>query len=760
MLISDAMRFSKITRIFSLIFLCSWFSPLVQGQHARIFPQPQSYTLNGENFEFTGKLFVEKVPELESMFSIIKDQFLAEEGVSLELAENQEPEISVFQAKNLREGYYRIVITKFGVRIEYADSQGLFYAFQSLLQQTVSASKMEGVIVEDWPTMSYRGVHLDCARHFFTIPELEGFIDEIARLKFNKFHWHLTDDQGWRLEIKKYPKLTEVGAWRDSTLIGHFSKTPVEYDHDKYGGFYTQEQAKALVEYAKLRGIEIIPEIEMPGHARAALAAYPELGCTGVQQGVVGTWGVFDDVFCSKDETISFLQDVLDEVIAIFPSRTIHVGGDESPKVRWEVCPACQKQMKDHNLHNEHELQSYVIGEMSKYLSSKGRVLMGWDEILEGGLAENAQVMSWRGTEGGIAAAKAGHNVVMTPTSYCYFDYYQSGSSGEPLAIGGYLPLEKVYSFQPVPKELTENERKYILGGQANLWTEYLPDMHAVYYNAFPRLLAMSEVLWTEEKNRKTYNEFVVGLNKSVFPYLEEHSINFSKAAFEPKVNWDYSEVGVKLSIDYPLTEAEVGFYRTHEMEFNEYAHIVEPVVYIHRTDEKEVITYDAEVMLDGKLAGLSKVKITSHMAIGVSVDFETPPSEKYNVHGDLGLVDGVVGSKPWKGNQWLGFEEDTVSFMLDFGQRRSFSNISLGVLDDPGSWIYKPLNVQVSYSKFGRKWKTTELEFNDDAFILSKKVRVRQLRFTVINNEKIPDGLPGAGFTPWTFLDEIIITK
>lgn len=616
--------------------------------------------------------------------------------------------------------------------------------------------------MEDEPAFHYRGVHLDCARHFFTIPELEGFIDEMARLKFNKFHWHLTDDQGWRIEIKKYPMLTEIGAWRDSTLIGHFSKTPVEYDHVKYGGFYTQQQAKDLVEYARKRGIEIIPEIEMPGHARAALAAYPELGCTGIQQGVVGTWGVFDDVFCSKDQTISFLKDVLDEVVAIFPSKTIHVGGDESPKVRWEVCPACQKQMKDNGLHNEHELQSYVIGEMSKYLSSKGRVLMGWDEILEGGLAENAQVMSWRGTEGGIAAAKAGHNVVMTPTSYCYFDYYQSGSPGEPLAIGGYLPLEKVYAFQPIPKELNEEERKYILGGQANLWTEYLPTMEAVYYSAFPRLAAMSEALWTEEKNRKSYNEFVVGLNNFVFPHLEELGINYSKAAFEPKVNWDYSEVGLVLSIDYPLPEAEVGFRRMHlmEMESDEFARILESQVYIQRTDQQEVNIFDAEVMLNEKLAGLTKVRIISHMAIGASVWFETPPSEKYNVHGDLGLVDGVKGSKPWKGNQWLGFEEDTTSFMLDFGQRRSFSTISLGVLDDPGSWIYKPLKVQVSYLKWGKKWKTTELEYSNDAFKLSKKLRTRQLRFTVINNEKIPEGLPGAGFTPWTFLDELIITK
>jgi hexosaminidase len=729
------------------------------SQHARIFPQPQSYVVSNESFEFNEKLFVELTPELEPILTVIKYQFMDQHAVELDVAALIQPDIKVEKITDSRQAYYRLAITKSGAKIEYSDSQGLFYALQSLLQQTVSSNIIMGATIEDWPNLGYRGVHLDCARHFFTIPELENFIDEIARLKFNKFHWHLTDDQGWRLEIKKYPKLTSVGAWRDSTLIGHFSKTPVEYDHVRYGGFYTQEQAKTLVQYAKLRGVEIIPEIEMPGHAGAALAAYPELGCTGIQQGVVGTWGVFDDVFCSKDETISFLKNVLDEVIAIFPSKTIHVGGDESPKVRWEVCPACQKQMKDHSLHNEHELQSYVIGEMSKYLSSKGRILMGWDEILEGGLAENAQVMSWRGTEGGIAAAKAGHYVVMTPTSYCYFDYYQSGSPGEPLAIGGYLPLEKVYAFQPVPKELNENERKFILGGQANLWTEYLPDMDAVYYSAFPRLVAMSEVLWTEEKNRKTYNEFVVGLNKSVFPYFEKHNINYSRAAFEPKVNWEYSDKGFQLTISSPFKEADMRFRNPVQLGF-EHGYHTTPVLDLERTDRVVPVNYNAEVLINGSLAGQTPVKLQTHLAIGCNMDFETSPSEKYNVHGDLGLVDGVVGGKPWKGDQWLGFETDTIKFQLDFGYEQKLKKISLGTLNDPGSWIYRPKKVAIEYSLDGEKWKKRNMILTGDSFISSKRMKTRFIRFTVTNDEKIVSGLPGAGFTPWTFLDELIITK
>ncbi len=748
-------RSVKWSLVFALI--CS---QNVFGQHSRIFPQPQNCVTSTDVFEFNGKLTVQFNEEFLPMFEPLAKQFLLENGTVLEIAK-EKANISLVESNIVTDGYYHLEITKSGIRIEYADYQGIFYAFESLIQQTISSSKIEGAVIDDWPSFGYRGVHLDCARHFFTIAELKDFIDQMARLKFNKFHWHLTDDQGWRLEIKKYPKLTEIGAWRDQTLVGHFSDTPVVYDGKRYGGFYTQEDAKELIKYAADRGIEIIPEIEMPGHARAALAAYPELGCTGIQQGVAETWGVFDDVFCSKEETLTFLEGVLDEVCDLFPSQTIHIGGDESPKTRWKVCPACQQQIKDNGLHDEHELQSFVVQRMSAYLNAKGKTLMGWDEILEGGLAENAQVMSWRGTEGGIAAAKAGHKVVMTPTSYCYFDYYQSGSPGEPLAIGGYLPLEKVYSFDPIPNELSQKDSIYILGGQANLWTEYLPDMNAVYYNAFPRLVAMSEVLWTREKNRKSYNEFVVGLNSTVFPYFEKRKVNYSRAAFEPKVIWDSTETGIKLSMDYPLKEATLGFHLIGHVGINKYARIVLPIAYVDRSNESQEHYYNAEVSIDNQVVGENLVKIISHLALGKKLNFITQPSEKYNVHGSMGLTDGVVGQMPWKGNQWLGFEEDTVQFELDFGLKTKFSNIKLGYLDDPGSWIYAPVECVVEYSKDGETWvKAKATVDKSDSFWLHQKLNVRYLRITTINKEKIPEGQTGAGFTPWTFLDELIITK
>ncbi len=311
-------------------------------------------------------------------------------------------------------------------------------------------------IIEDEPRFVYRGMHLDVGRHMFPVATIKRYIDMLALHKMNTFHWHLTEDQGWRIEIKKYPKLTEIGAFRNETVVGHAGRPPLVFDGKRYGGFYTQDEVRDVVAYAKSKFITVIPEIEMPGHAMAALASYPELSCTGGPFEVNTKWGVMDDVFCAgKEETFTFLQDVLTEVIDLFPGTYIHVGGDECPKARWEKCPLCQKRIKDEGLKDEHELQSYFIQRIEKFLSSKGRKLIGWDEILEGGLAPEATVMSWRGTKGGIAAAKQKHDVIMTPSSHVYLDYYQCEPAGQPLAIGGYLPLEKVYSFNPMPEELT-----------------------------------------------------------------------------------------------------------------------------------------------------------------------------------------------------------------------------------------------------------------------------------------------------------------
>jgi hexosaminidase len=421
---------------------------------------------------------------------------------------------------------YQLSVSKKGIKIEAASPAGLFYGVQTLLQllpaEVEGPGKAEGVPwkvpfvkIEDRPRFVWRGAHLDVGRHFFPKEFVKKYIDLLAKYKMNTFHWHLTEDQGWRIEIPKYPRLTEVGAWRRESL----------HDGIPHGGFYTQDDIREVVAYAKKRFITIVPEIEMPGHSLAALAAYPELSCSGGPFEVCTEWGVFNDVYCPGNEkTFEFLEDVLTEVIGLFPGEFIHVGGDEVPKVRWQNCVKCQARIKAEGLKGEDELQSYFIKRIEAFLSAKGKRLIGWDEILEGGLAPNATVMSWRGIEGGIEAAKSGHDVVMSPTSHCYFDYYQ-GLFDEPWAIGGFLPIDKVYAYEPLPAELPAEQAKHILGAQANVWTEYLSESSQVEYMLLPRLLALSEVVWSP-KDLRGFADF----SRRIIPHydrLAEAALNF-----------------------------------------------------------------------------------------------------------------------------------------------------------------------------------------------------------------------------------------
>ena len=409
---------------------------------------------------------------------------------------------------------YKLNVSKDGIRISGKD-KGLFYAVQSILQMLPNDGvlKLPSVIIKDEPRYSYRGLHLDVSRHFFSKDVIKEIISQMAFYKLNNFHWHLTDDQGWRIEIKKYPKLTEIGSKRAQTLVGNkFERFPLFFDGNPYGGFYTQEEIKEVVQFATERHVNVIPEIEMPGHASAAVAAYPSLACFPSNDfKVIETWGVFEDVFCAgKEETFEFLEDVLEEVLALFPSTYIHIGGDECPKTRWKVCPNCQKRIKELGLKDEHELQSYFIKRIEKSLNAKGRQIFGWDEILEGGLAPNAAVMSWRGEQGGIAAAKQKHPVIMTPEDYVYFDHNQGFSLNEPLSVGRLTNTKEVYDYNPTPVDsLTVDEQKYIVGVQANLWSEYLTSPAKLNYMLYPRVFALAEIAWTNTEN-KNYNNFTL----------------------------------------------------------------------------------------------------------------------------------------------------------------------------------------------------------------------------------------------------------
>lgn len=516
---------SNILIMMTLLNLTSCQGEVIRPE-VQIIPQPASLVNMEGTFSIgsqTKILINSESAEMHKVTGVLCQRLEDFFGISNKISFSGAPEKkSIFLKLNTgmsvsKEAYHLLVSPK-GIILESPSPNGLFYGIQSLLQlmpplkKKLSEVVIPSLEIRDSPRFAWRGLHLDVGRHFMPKEFVKKYLDYMAIHKFNTFHWHLTEDQGWRIEIKKYPRLTEVGSVRKETLVGHYgSKT---YDGTPAGGFYTQEEVKEIVAYAADRFITVVPEIEMPGHSLGALTAYPELGCTGGPYEVATTWGVFDDVYCAgKEETYAFLQDVLTEVMPLFPGEYFHIGGDECPKTRWAKCPLCKQKMKDEGLKTEHELQSYFVQRMEKFLNDNGKKLIGWDEILEGGLAPNAAVMSWRGEKGGIAAAKEHHYVVMTPGDYCYLDHYQADPKNEPLAIGGFLPLKKVYSYEPVPAGLTEDEAKYVLGAQGNVWTEYMKSPEQVEYMVFPRAAALAEVIWSP-KGPKDYENFKVRLNR------------------------------------------------------------------------------------------------------------------------------------------------------------------------------------------------------------------------------------------------------
>ncbi len=519
-----------------------------------IIPQPKELKFGRYSFKLDQNTVIAyQEKSLKDMSGYFSDLLISTFGITLKtMAFDDAPATNTIVlrlAAEIKEGIgeegYVLIVKEGNVIIRAKTQSGLFYGIQSLYQLLLTGEKVEdgteisivipALEIFDEPRFSYRGMHLDVARHMFPVEFIKKYIDLLALYKFNTFHWHLTEDQGWRIEIKKYPELTEIGSMRKETLIGHGGKQPFKYDGEPYGGYYTQDEIKEIVDYAAKRQITVIPEIEMPGHSLAALATYPDLACTPGPFEVATRWGVFEDIYCTKEETFEFLENVLLEVMELFPSEYIHIGGDEAPKARWKECPVCQEVIQKEGLKDEHELQSYFIQRMEKFLNSHGRKIIGWDEILEGGLAPNATVMSWRGTEGGIAAAKQGHDAIMTPGSHCYFDHYQSKSDTEPLAIGGYITLEKLYSYDPVPDTLTPEEANHILGAQGNVWTEYMKTPEHVEYMVLPRLAALSEVNWSDKKdwnrfkNKMDYHFRIyddLGYNYCDHPYENNNSNN------------------------------------------------------------------------------------------------------------------------------------------------------------------------------------------------------------------------------------------
>lgn len=670
--------------------------------------------------------------------------------------------IRVQDANDARD-QYELDLVYDTIYITHYSEAGKLYGISSLIQLIKEENNQLFITpfkLSDHANFQWRGQHLDVCRHFFTVDEVKRHIDLMAFYKFNKFHWHLTDDQAWRIEIKKYPRLTEIGAFRDSTLIGAYTTNPTNWDLTKqYGGFYTQEQIKDVVKYAQMRNVTIVPEIEMPGHARAALAAYPELGCTGKRPPLIGYWGVFDEIFCSNEKTISFLQDVLTEVLELFPSEYIHIGGDEAPKTQWKACTVCQQTIKTNNLKDEHELQSWFVHQMDDFLTKKGRKLLGWDEILEGGLSPNAAVMSWQGFAGGIAAAQQKHEVVMTPNDYCYFDYYQGNRALEPHSIGGLVTLEKVFNFNPIPSNLNTSYHKYIKGAQANLWTEYIKTYDHVQYMMYPRALAMIEAIWTAPKVKRSYEMFIQKLEDRQFDLLKCWNVNFATSYAQPQFEVTVSGLGIlgeahsngdfsAVKLEYPTAQgsndpfsskSNSRFVVQRNKQLGKSTHTIKA------TELRYNITLD--------------LNLTLHKGLGLKVDFITAPHPSYSLNAATKLVDGIIGQRPRLSNQWVGFNSKTTELVVHLDKEIKNKSITIGFLNEKGSWIYLPSEVRLIASKNGKKWKLLETRtVTGEQEKFNFKSKYKQLKLEIISLDAIPDNQPGAGTVPFTFMDELII--
>jgi len=538
-------------KIVVLLWICCSMKSFSQNQ--LIIPQPSSFTAKEGNFSISKETKIVLLnPQLDKSAHFLQQYIEHIYGVTLAIVNKSTATANIVlsntQKVNPTRGGYTLNISSSSIHIDGENDEGVFYGVQSLIQVLPFTKSLPilapAMSVEDQPRFIYRGMHLDVSRHFFPIAFIKKYIDFIAMHKMNRFHWHLTDDQGWRIEIKKYPKLTAIGGYRNGTTIGRYPGTG--NTGIKYGGYYTQEEIKEIVQYASDRYVEVIPEIELPGHASAAIAAYPELSCfpeeatkhpaktawigseTGKQ--VQQTWGVFEDVFAPTETTFKFLENVFDEVLPLFPSKYIHIGGDECPKESWKRSAFCQQLIKDKNLKDEHGLQSYFITRIEQYINSKGKQIIGWDEILEGGLAPNAIVMSWRGEKGGIEAAKQKHQVIMTPGEWMYFDHKQKQKE-DSVTIGGYTTVQKVYSYEPVPKQMNAEDAKYVLGAQANVWTEYITNTSKVEYMIFPRMSALSEVLWSG-KEQRNWSHFEPRLKRQ-FDRYKWLGWNYSNSFFE-----------------------------------------------------------------------------------------------------------------------------------------------------------------------------------------------------------------------------------
>ncbi len=715
--------------------------------------------------------------ELEVISGIVAELWQSYLGFELqtEFAQTNPSNAVVFSINDIYdetigdEGY-RIDINGSGLVVSANKPAGILYGSQTVYQllSTHTNGRLPGLQITDYPRFEYRGLHLDVSRHFHPIEFIYKLIDQMAKHKLNVFHWHLIDDQGWRLEIKKYPKLTEVGAWRVDMSDVHWNARPLVNDPENatYGGYYTQEEVKALVAYAAERNITVMPEIEMPAHVMSALAAYPELSCTGENLGVPpgGVWPITHIYCAGNDDVFEFLENVLLETMEMFPSEYIHIGGDEADKTEWRSCPKCQARIRNEGLADEDELQSYFITRMEKFLNAHGRMLMGWDEILEGGLAPNATVMSWRGEAGGIQAAQMGHNVVMTPTSHLYFDYYQGDPDMEPAAFGGFIPLSRVYSYEPIPEVLTPEEGKLVLGAQANVWTEYMPDSRHVEYMTFPRLAALAEVVWSPSETRN-WGDFSRRMEAQYKRYAKQ-DINYALSAFQvsatPEVNLENKTLEITLNSE--VYQPEIRYTLDGSDPGNRSNIYTGPI----ELDQSAIL--NAAVFVDGKsMNQILQREYHLHKGFLRSVEQKYPNNSHYDGHGEYSLVNGIRGTRNHHDGNWKGFLRSDLVATIDLGEEKTISNMSVDALHSSGAHIFLPQWVSFEVSSDGDVFQLVEQVEKEHDLLDSERFveiyttekpaeNVRFVRVTVKNQGVCPPGHSNEGGSAWLFVSEITI--
>jgi len=710
--------------------------------NSNIIPLPKEMIIKNQNFELNKSISIkyDDLFEVEGEFleRILSDQFNINTGQNGKL-------ISLKKGNNYIKEGYQLKINRNDISIEASSGEGIFYGIQTLIQ-LMELNRHENNIVlptckiNDSPSFKHRGMLLDCCRHFFDKKVIKKYIDLLSQYKMNKLHWHLTEDQGWRIAIDKYPKLTSIGSQRKDSS-------------GSYGGYYTKEDIKEIVYYAKNKHIEVIPEIEFPGHSQAAIAAYPQLSCTGKPIDVATEWGVFKDIYCAgNDSVFTFMEDVLGEVIELFPSSFIHIGGDEAPKTRWENCPKCQKRMLEENLKDEHELQSYFIKRIEKYLNSRGKTLIGWDEILEGGLAKNAVVQSWRGMNGGIEAAKHGNKVIMSPTSHAYFDYSIKSTD-----------MKQVYHFDPIPTELDSIQKQLVLGGECNLWSEHIPNEKKLDEMVFPRMLAMSEVLWSYPKERN-YDNFLARADNHAH-LLRSYGVNVGLDAFPCQIS-TFKDTSNKAQISIHPGRKDLQFKYQWGM-------------------DSSMLPIDSTLNMPINRSGLLKIQATKdnnlygetvqqqiqlHKGLFNKVSYSSNYSSYYQANGESSLTDGQLGSLDFRDGDWQGFWDTKIDLTVDLEREIPFDSLNVHFYQYINSWIFSPIEISFNVSNDSINWTNLGIVKNEEniskrgklidkiSINNSSKKPYRYINLVATPLKVIPDWHEAAGNSTWLFIDEIVV--